>query len=240
MVRINKFLAECNLGSRRSVEKLIEERRVSVNDNICCDLSTSIDPDNDTVKLDNKIITSKKEYVYIILNKPPKYIVTKKDEFNRKTVYDLLPVFKSNIVPVGRLDYETEGLLILTDDGEFANKITHPKSKIEKVYKVTINGYLSNDDLIRLQKGVEIDRKLTLPAKVFLKDRTANNTVIRMTISEGRNRQVRRMIEAVGLSVLKLKRLQVGNIKLGKLPVGMWRELTQREINSLRRSRGIK
>ena len=231
MVRINKYLAECNLGSRRSVEELILSGLVEVNDTICKDLSMQINPDTDRVTLNGKVVKSKKQNIYIMLNKPPKYVVTKKDEFNRKTIFELLPKFKSNINPVGRLDYDSEGLIILTDDGDFANSMIHPKSKVPKVYKVTVTGKVNSESLKSLQEGVEIDKVKTLPAKVFVKDRSNVGTTLRITIYEGRNRQIRKMCEAVNLKVMKLKRLQIGELKLGKIPVGMWRELTQREIN---------
>ena len=230
MVRINKYLANCELGSRRSVEKLISEGKISINDVICYDLSTKIDPEKDIVKIGHKKIDFKPQKLFIMLHKPRKYIVTKNDEFKRKTIYDLLPEFATNLHPIGRLDYDSEGLLLLTNDGDITNKIIHPSSKIFKTYKVIIKGKITLEKINLLRNGILIDDFKTQPAKVFLKHSTDEKSELKIEITEGKNRQIRKMIEAIGHEVISLKRTQIGELKLDKLPIGSWRFLTDREI----------
>ena len=233
MVRLNKYLAQCNMGSRRSVETLISNRRIKINGITTTDLSTIVDEEKDVVEVDDKILKSTSEKIYLMQNKPPKYVVTKKDELNRSTVYDLLPDFGVNIFSIGRLDYMSEGLLLFTNDGEFSEKIIHPRYKLPKLYKVKVKGNMNTIQLEQLRRGVEISGKVTLPAIVHVKRRTSEVTILRMTIFEGRKRQIRYMLKAIGSEVLELKRLQIGNLKLGKLPPGMWRMLKPTEIRSL-------
>jgi len=233
MVRINKFLAQCNLGSRRFVEGLIKDGFIKVNDNILDDLALSIDPEKDVVKYKDNIVIPIVDEIYIMLNKPKKFLVTSKDDFDRKTVYHILPDFKAHMFSIGRLDYMSEGLLILTNDGDFANKIIHPRYKLPKLYKVTVKGYVGKEKIEQLKNGVMVGGKITNPALVFIKKRTQNKTVLKMTIYEGRKRQIRYMIKSIGSEVLELKRLQIGNLKLGKLALGEWRFLTKSEVRSL-------
>jgi len=255
MVRINKYLASCEIGSRRGVEELIKNGKVSVNNNIICDLSTNIDLEKDIVKVDGKVVKQNTQKTFIILNKPKGYMVTRKDEFNRKTIYSLLPDFAFNLHPIGRLDYDSEGLLILTNDGDLTNKLIHPTAKIEKTYKVIVSGKITMEDIERLRGGVEIDlspridnkvakptikRNIPTPqtpklyktntAKVFLNSASDEKSEVKITITEGKNRQIRKMVEALGHEIISLKRLQIGDIKLEKLPVGMWRFLKDNEI----------
>jgi len=230
MVRINKYLAGCELGSRRKVEELIISGSITVNNIITLDFSTQIDPENDVVKVNNKTVVYKQQNIFLIINKPPGYIVTKSDEFNRKTVYDLLPDFAAALHPVGRLDADSEGLLILTNDGNITNKISHPVFHIEKTYKVIVKGQVDMQKVELLRKGVDIGGYITKPAKVFLNTSSEAKSELKITIKEGKNRQIRRMIEAIGHEVLSLKRLQIGKIKAGKLPVGNWRFLSDSEI----------
>jgi len=232
-MRINKFLAQCNLGSRRDVEKLILQGEIKVNDMICKELSAQIDPKKDKVEYQNKVLSFSSEHIYIMLNKPKGYLVSHKDDFERKTVYDLLPKFNAHLFAIGRLDYQTEGLLLLTTDGEFANKIIHPRYKLPKVYKVKAKGLISDTMLDRLRNGVKIQTGKTQPAKVYYKSRNNKETNLRITIKEGKKRQIRRMIEQVDSEVIDLKRIQIGSLKLDKLPIGMWRVLTTHEIKSL-------
>lgn len=238
MVRINKFLAQCNLGSRRSVEKLITSGKIRVNNKVMTNLAFQVDIKNDKVEFENKIISPNQKKYYLILNKPPHYLVTKKDDFGRKTVFDLIPDLNTHIFPVGRLDYLSEGLLVLTNDGDFANQIIHPRHKLPKVYKVTVNSKLNREKIDKLRNGIEINGKFTLPAKVFIDKSVKGNMTLKMTIFEGRKRQIRKMIKNVGGEVIKLKRLQIGNLKLGNLPPGMWRFLKSNEIASLKMKRG--
>ncbi len=235
-MRINRFLAQANLGSRRQVEEYISRGKVTVNGKICQDLSTQIDTANDIVTYDNKVVHIQNELIYIMLNKPLDYVVTKSDEYGRKTVYDLLPEFARALNPVGRLDMDSEGLLILTNDGDLANQITHPRYKLEKVYKVEVQGNLTKDAIEKLRLGVEIEGIKTQSARVFVKSHVGDHFILRITIREGKKRQIRRMVEAVNCKVLHLKRLQIGDINLDKLPIGMWRFLKPTEIISLKRS----
>lgn len=235
-MRINRYLAQANLGSRRQVEELILAGKVTVNGKICKDLSTQIDVSTDTVMCNGKVVRSDQELMYIMLNKPLDYVVTRSDEYGRKTVYDLLPDFARALNPVGRLDKDSEGLLILTNDGSLANQITHPRYKLEKVYKVEVQGNLPKESVEKLRQGVEIEGVKTQSARVFIKSHIGDRFTLRITLREGKKRQIRYMIEAVGCKVLHLKRLQIGDISLEKLPVGMWRFLKPAEIISLKRS----
>ena len=233
MVRINKFLAQCNLGSRRSVEKLILDGKILVNGKVEMNLSLQIDPNMDVIKYEGKEIIPQKENIYLMLNKPKKYLVSKKDDFDRRLIYDLLPDFGTNLFYIGRLDYMSEGLLLLTNDGGFAEKIIHPKYKLQKLYKVKIKGKISDDNIEKLRKGIMLNGKITKPAIVFVNSVKNNTTTLKITIFEGRKRQIRYMLKSVGSEVLELKRLQIGNVKLNKLPLGMWRMLKPSEIISL-------
>ncbi|MBN1327320.1 MAG: rRNA pseudouridine synthase [Candidatus Cloacimonetes bacterium] len=233
MVRINRFLAMCNLGSRRNVEQLIKSNRIMINNSPCNDLSRNIDPDTDKVYLDGKLLKSDTDLFYIMLNKPRNYLVTKKDDFGRKTVFKLLPEFPVNLFPVGRLDYLSEGLLLITNDGFLCNLILHPRFKLAKVYRVTIKGKLSDDNIRELRQGVLLDGRKTLPAIVHLKKSLDDIQVFRITIFEGRNRQIRRMFESFKVEVTNLKRLQIGDLKLANLPVGSWRFLSPLEVRKI-------
>jgi len=233
MVRINKYLAQCNLGSRRSVEKLILDGEIMVNDKVNVNLSLQIDPNVDVIKHKGREMAPPKEHIYLMMNKPIKYLVSKKDDFDRKLIYDLLPDFGINLFYIGRLDYMSEGLLLLTNDGDFAEKVIHPRYKLEKVYKVKIKGIISDENIDKLRKGIVLNGKKTKPAIVFVNNVKNNTTTLKMTIFEGRKRQIRYMLKSVGSEVLELKRLQIGNVKLNKLPLGMWRMLKPSEITSL-------
>ncbi|MCB5230261.1 MAG: pseudouridine synthase [Candidatus Cloacimonas sp.] len=232
-MRINKYLAMCNLGSRRSVEELVLNGEIYVNGEKCLDLATDIELGKDVVTLEGETLKVSEKKIYIAMNKPRGYIVTKSDELNRKTVFDLLPDFGVHVFAVGRLDMDSEGLLLITNDGEFANKVMHPSYKLSKIYKVDIKGRISNNQLKALQEGVEIDGEMTLPARVFVKKSNDEMTTLRMTIFEGKNRQIRRMIDAVGLEVLNLRRLQVGGVKLNDLPTGLYRPLRKFEVEAI-------
>ena len=233
MVRINKYLAQCNVGSRRSVEKLIVAGKILVNDKVEINLSLQIDPDVDIIKYNGNVVTPQKENIYIMLNKPKKYLVSKKDDFDRKLIYDLLPDFGVNLFYIGRLDYMSEGLLLLTNDGDFAEKIIHPRYKLQKLYKVKIKGKINDENIDKLRKGIVLNGKKTKPAIVYVGNVKSNTTTLKITIFEGRKRQIRYMLKSVGSEVLELKRLQIGKVKLNKLPIGMWRMLKPSEVTSL-------
>jgi len=234
--RINRYLAQCGLGSRRKVEQLVTEGKVKINDILCTDLATEVDENKDVVAVSGKIVKPETEMIYLLMNKPKGYLVTKKDDFNRKTVFDLLPGLTVNLFAVGRLDKDSEGLLLLTNDGDFADRVLHPRNKLGKLYKVTVNGFVTDDDVVNLRKGIDIDGQKTLPARVFVKSRRDNITVLKITIYEGRNRQIRKMIEKLGYSVSSLKRLQIGEINMRNLPAGMCRVLKPAEILSIIRA----
>ena len=232
--RLQKFLANAGITSRRKCEELILDGKIEVNGAIVTELGTKVS-EKDIVKYNGKIVKTEEEKIYILLNKPIGYVTTAKDQFNRDTVLDLIKINK-RIVPVGRLDMYTSGALILTNDGEFVNMLTHPKNEIDKTYNVTVKGNVTNDDIEQLQKGVKIDDEyITKPAKVkILKiDKEKNISRIQITIHEGKNRQVRKMCEAINKKVLALHRCKIGNIEVKDLKVGNWRYLSKKEVENL-------
>jgi len=235
MIRINKFLARCNLGSRRQVEDFIRDGKVIVNGEVTTDLSTMIDPENDKVSYNGKQLNVIADKIYVMMNKPKNYLVSSRDDFGRKLVYELLPDFGVHLFAIGRLDYNSEGLLLFTSDGDFANRIMHPRFKLPKVYRVTVKGQLQKDQIERLRKGVKIKSGKTLPAQVHVKQRGENTMQLKITIYEGQKRQIRYMVKAVGSEVIDLKRLQIGCVNLGKLPPGMWRLMKPSEVTGLQK-----
>ena len=232
--RLQKFLANAGIASRRKCEELILDGKIEVNGAIVTEIGTKVS-EKDIVKYNGKIVKTEEEKIYILLNKPIGYVTTAKDQFNRDTVLDLIKINK-RIVPVGRLDMYTSGALILTNDGEFVNMLTHPKNEIDKTYNVTVKGNVTNEDIEQLQKGVKIDDEyITKPAKVkILKiDKEKNISRIQITIHEGKNRQVRKMCEAINKKVLALHRCKIGNLEIKDLKVGNWRYLTKKEVENL-------
>lgn len=229
--RLQKFLANSGVASRRKCEELILRGKISVNGKIVNELGTKIDPTVDKVEYCGKLIHNIDEKVYILLNKPIGYVTTARDQFNRDTVLDLVKV-KERVVPVGRLDMYTSGALILTNDGDFIYRVTHPKHEITKTYTVTLHRIITNEAVENLRNGVEIDDYVTRPAKVkILKtDIEKNISRLEITIHEGKNRQVRKMCEKVGSKVIALHRSKIGNIGVKDLKLGSWRYLTKREI----------
>ena len=230
-VRLQKFLANAGVASRRKCEELILEGKVSVNGKVTQELGSKINPDVDKVTYCGKEVTNNEKKVYILLNKPIGYVTTAKDQFNRDTVLNLVKV-KERVVPVGRLDMYTSGALILTNDGDFVYKVTHPKHEITKTYTVTLHGIVTNEAVEKLRIGVEIEDYVTKPAKVkILKtDEEKNISRLEITIHEGKNRQVRKMCEAVGYKVLALHRSKIGNIGVKDIKIGNWRYLRQNEV----------
>ncbi|CCY71363.1 pseudouridine synthase [Clostridium sp. CAG:921] len=223
-MRINKYIAACGVCSRRKAEEYILSGRVRINDMVVSILSADV-KENDEVFLDEKKIELENKYVYLMLNKPRGYVTTNNEQFGRKCTLDLI---KENVrvYPIGRLDMDTEGLLLFTNDGEFANMLTHPKNKIEKTYIVTTNTFVTNENVETLKKGVDIGGYVTKEAKV----KKIGEKKIKIIISEGKNRQVRKMCSAVGLEVVNLKRVQISSLKLGNLACGKYRYLTKDEI----------
>lgn len=234
-LRLQKYLAEAGIASRRKCEEFIAEGKVKVNGQVVTELGTKINPSLDKVEYNNKIIKLEdKEFTYILLNKPIDYVTTVKDQFNRNTVLDLVDINK-RLVPVGRLDMYTSGALILTDDGDFVYKITHPKHEITKTYTVTLKGIVNKEEVELLEKGVDIGDFITSKAKVkILKtDLEQNKSRLEITIHEGKNRQVRRMCESIGKKVLALHRSKIGKIDVKDLKIGTWRYLKKSEVDEL-------
>ncbi len=232
--RLQKYLAECGVASRRKCEELILQGKVKVNNQIVTELGVKVNLEKDIVKFEDKEIKPTSKMVYILLNKPIGYVTTADDQFGRDTVLDLVKV-KERIVPVGRLDMYTSGALILTNDGDFVYKVTHPKHEIEKTYTVTVKGIIKNEEVEQLRKGVKIDDYITKPAKVkILKtDIEKNISRLEIVIHEGKNRQVRKMCESVGRKVLALHRSKIGKIGVKDIELGKWRYLKDREIQEL-------
>lgn len=230
-VRLQKFLANSGIASRRKCEELIIEGKISVNGKVIKELGTKIDPTKDKVEYCGKTIQNTEKLVYVLLNKPIGYVTTAKDQFNRDTVLNLVRI-KERIVPVGRLDMYTSGALILTNDGDFVYKVTHPKHEITKTYTVTVHGIITSDEVDQLRQGVKIEDYVTRPAKVkILKtDEDKNISRLEITIHEGKNRQVRKMCEAVGRKVIALHRSKIGNIEVKDLKIGTWRYLKEQEL----------
>lgn len=237
-LRLQKYLAEAGIASRRKCEEHILQGRVKVNGKIVTKLGTKVKPDIDKIEFDDKLVaTQQAKHTYILLNKPIDYVTTVKDQFHRNTVLDLVKTDK-RLVPVGRLDMYTSGALILTDDGDFVYKITHPKHEISKTYTVTLKGVITKEEIEKLEKGVDIGDFVTSKAKVkILKiDDEQNKTRLEITIHEGKNRQIRRMCEAINKKVLALHRSKIGNIGVKNLKLGTWRYLTKKEVDELLKS----
>ncbi|MBQ6906906.1 MAG: rRNA pseudouridine synthase [Clostridia bacterium] len=227
--RLQKYMADCGIASRRKCEELILGGMVKINDKVVTELGKKVN-DKDVVKYNDEIIKPTAKKIYIALNKPVGYVSTVSDQFGRNTVINLVEdeIF-TRLYPIGRLDYDTEGLILLTNDGEITYKLTHPKHNVYKTYIAVLNNVPQPNDIEKLKKGVYIEGKKTNPAKLnWIKD-----NIVEISISEGRNRQVRKMFAAVGYKVENLKRISIGNILLGNIPLGRWRHLTKAEISYL-------
>ncbi len=235
MVRLQKYLAGCGVASRRKSEDIIRSGRVSVNGEIVREMGVQIDEENDVITLDGSVVKPEKKMVYVMLNKPAGFVTTASDEKGRQTVMDLVADIPVRIYPVGRLDYDTEGLLLMTNDGDLTYKITHPKNNVEKTYVAEVAGNMNMGTITSLRNGVYIDGVRTSPAKVEVLGATQLGTKMEITIHEGRNRQVRRMFEAVGCKVKRLKRTKEAGLNLGHVPLGRWRKLTESEVNMLKK-----
>jgi 23S rRNA pseudouridine2605 synthase len=232
MERLQKILSQAGIASRRASEQLMLDGRVTVNGETVRELGTKADAASDDIRVDGRRIKSAERHVYLLLNKPRGYVTTRSDPQKRPTVIDLLKGVREYIYPVGRLDYDSEGLLILTNDGDLAARLTHPRHGVPRVYEARVLGDPDAHDLRRLSKGVTIDGRRTGPANVV----TLRPGHLRITVHEGRNRQVRKMCEAIGHPVTELRRVSVGPIHDRKLKVGQWRELSAQEVESLRRA----
>lgn len=230
--RLQKYMAKCGVASRRKSEEIISQGRVRVNGKITKEI-VMIDEELDIVEVDGQIINLEGKKVYIILNKPVGVITSVKDQFNRKTVTEMINI-KERVYPVGRLDYDTSGLLILTNDGDIAYKLTHPSHEIEKVYEARIKGIPKADEIEKFKSGLSIEDYITAPSNIKILAKYDNCSLVHITIHEGRNRQVRKMCNAINHPVLELKRIKIGDIELGDLADGKWRELTKREVEYLK------
>ena len=233
-VRLQKLLAQCGIASRRKAEELIEKGFVKVNGNVA-HIGDKADPVKDKIEVRGKRLStaSKKKHYYIMLHKPRGYVTTMSDEQGRKCVADLVKDVPVRVFPVGRLDRESEGLLLMTNDGDFANKVMHPAKHVYKVYRVTVRPSINEDQVTQMCEGMVIDGKKTQPCEVHVVSRQEGRVVLEIVLREGRNRQIRKMCEQLGLEVARLKRTAVGQVKLGMLPQGKWRELSPDEVKRL-------
>ncbi|MGI6552783.1 MAG: rRNA pseudouridine synthase [Clostridia bacterium] len=231
--RLQKYLSRMGVASRRACESLILEGKVQVNGKTVTVLGTKINPQLDLVQVEGRVIAQKEPKIYLMLNKPPGYVTTVKDDRGRPTVMDLIGPVERRIYPVGRLDYQTRGLLILTNDGDLAYILTHPKYEIKKTYLALVKGQPQEKDLDRLRKGIMLDGRKTAPASIRFLRRVGHNSLVEIILHEGRNRQVRRMFHRIKHPVLELERTRIGSLDMGQLPLGAYRPLTREEIQSL-------
>jgi 23S rRNA pseudouridine2605 synthase len=233
MIRLNKYIAAAGVASRRQADLLIQQGRVSVNGNTAAELGIRIDPYRDLVMVDGRPIVSQSGFVYLILHKPPGYLTTVRDPFGRPTVMELLPELKTRVYPVGRLDYDTSGLLFLTNDGEMALALSHPRHLVEKVYLATVSGIPTEDKLVKLASGILLEDGMTAPAKIAINSLKNGNAIVELIIREGRKRQVKRMMQSIGHPVLELRRIALGPLQLGGLAPGASRPPDRTELEAL-------
>ncbi len=232
MIRLQKFLAEAGVASRRASEKIISEGQVSVNGKLVRELGTKVDPDHDRVEVDGRRIKPKRK-IYVALHKPRKFLCAREEDSPRRLVGDLLPREWNNLYSVGRLDYESEGLIFLTNDGDFCLHLTHPRYGVRKTYIATVLGKIAPEAVRKLTQGIEDAGEMLKAERARIFSASNSRSVVELEMREGKNREVRRMFEAQGMTVERLQRIQIGPIKLGELPEGKWRTLTESEIKSL-------
>lgn len=237
--RVQKIIAECGIASRRKAEEYIQAGRVSVNGKPA-QLGDKANPQSDRITLDGKPVRSQFEPFYIMLHKPRGYITTMSDEMDRKCVAELIQDIPQRIYPIGRLDRESEGLLLMTNDGEFANDMMHPSRHVPKTYRVTVRPSITDEQIGKITEGIVIEGRRTAPAEVTVLVREPGRVVLQIILHEGRNREIRKMCEALGLETARLKRTAFGPLKLGMLPAGKWRELTPVEVARLEEAAGMK
>ena len=238
-IRLQKFLSEAGVASRRKAEEMIRNGMVKVNGAVA-QIGDSVDPKKDTVVVRGKKVRKESNLRYILLNKPRGYVTTTDDDLGRKCVLELVRDVKERVYPVGRLDRVSEGALILTNDGSFANAMMHPSKHVPKTYRVTVRPGITSEQADILSTGVELDGRMTAPAEVRIISKEDDRAVLEIVLYEGRNRQIRRMCEAVSLEVARLRRIAVGSVKLGMLQTGEWRDLTPTEVESLFKAAGVK
>ena len=237
-VRLQKFLAESGVASRRKSEELIDQGRVKVNGRVAM-IGDKVDPKKDTITVNGKKIVKTKTFTYVVLHKPRGFITTMSDEMDRKCVAELIKDVPGRVYPVGRLDRDSEGMLLFTNDGAFANAMTHPTKHVPKTYRVTVRPSITEDQITALTQGVIIEDRKTAPAEVRVITKEEGRVVLEIILYEGRNRQIRKMCEEVGLEVARLKRTAIGSIKLGMLKQGAWRNLTEDEVRKLMIAAGL-
>ncbi len=238
-MRLNRYLSLCGVASRRAADQLIVDGKVSVNGEVITKLGTVINELIDDVKVNGKLIERAPEHVYVALNKPRGYIVTLKDDFGRKTIQGLLRGIKQRVYPVGRLDLDSDGLLLLTDDGELAFRLAHPKYGVKKLYRVRVRGKMQNDDLRHFHGGIALEDGHVARAKVKILDQDERSTIVAVELQEGRKREIRQMCKIVGFPVITLTRVRFDEINLGTLEPGKWRYLTSQELSKLKRKVGL-
>ena len=235
--RLQKYMAECGIASRRKSEELIRAGKVMVNGEPA-EIGRKIDPNRDVVTVDGRKVRHEQKHVYLMLNKPRGFISTMSDEYDRRCVAELVADVGTRVYPVGRLDRDSEGLLLFTYAGKLATPLMHPSRHVPKTYRVTVRPEVTDDMITAMMTGMMLDGKQTLPADVKVLVKEPDRTVLEVTICEGRNRQIRRMCEQLGLEVARLKRISEGPVKLGMLKLGTWRELTPEEVRALKQSAG--
>lgn len=238
-IRLQKFLSEAGVASRRKAEEMIRSGAVKVN-GVCAQIGDSVDPKKDTVTVKGKKVKKVNVNRYILLNKPRGYVTTTDDDLGRKCVLELVKDVKERIYPVGRLDRVSEGALILTNDGAFANAMMHPSKHVPKTYRVTVRPGITQEQVDILSTGIDLDGRMTAPAEVHIISKEEGRAVLEIVLYEGRNRQIRRMCEAVSLEVARLRRTAIGSVKLGMLQTGEWRDLTPAEVENLFKASGTK
>ncbi len=234
-VRLQKFLADAGIASRRASEQIILEGRVSVNGKVVQELGTKVDALHDRIQVDGRAIKVKHK-LYLAINKPPGYICSRSDPGHRPKVHDLLPREWTNLYSVGRLDYQSEGLIFYTNDGEFALHLTHPRYGVRKKYLVTVKGEVTPEHIREFQKGIYSEEEVLKAESGRILKANGSHSLVELTLAEGKNREVRRMFETLGFEIERLQRVQIGPVKLGQLPRGKWRTLTEPEIKSLMKS----
>lgn len=231
-IRLQKFISQCGIASRRKAEEMILNGSVKVNGKTAV-LGDKVTAEDKVFLKGKRIVMPKTKFRYIMLNKPRGFITTMNDDRGRKCVAQLVSNVGERVYPIGRLDKDSEGMLVFTNDGEFANKVMHPKNGVYKIYRVTVRPTIDEEQLIKLETGVEIDGKKTAPAIVHVIHKEQGRVVLEMILHEGKNREIRKMCEAVGLEVARLKRTQIGGVKMGMLKQGDWRDLTENEVKKL-------
>lgn len=231
-IRLQKFISQCGIASRRKAEELILQGSVKINGKTAV-LGDKVTASDKVFVKGKRVVMPKTSYRYIMLNKPRGFITTMSDERGRKCVAELVQDVGERVYPIGRLDKDSEGMLVLTNDGEFANKVMHPRNSVYKIYRVTVRPSIDEEQILKLETGIMLDGKKTAPAIVHVVHKEPNRVVLEMILHEGKNREIRRMCEAVGLQVARLKRTQIGCVKMGMLKQGDWRDLTEQEVKKL-------